>query len=147
MLSKAYIIKSASVEELVIYINAVPEFSSLSQAVLKSRLDQSAICLVANSSDGTPAGFKIGYQESSDVFYSWIGGVSKGYRGQGLAQLLLETQERMVIEKGYKRIKVKSMNQYPNMLKLLIKNGYYITGYEDRGTPKNSKICFEKSFK
>ena len=36
------------------------------------------------------------------------------------------------------------MNRFPAMLSMLIKNGYAIVGYEDRGCPQTSKILFTK---
>lgn len=36
------------------------------------------------------------------------------------------------------------MNRFPAMLSLLIKNGYSIVGYEDRGSLQTSKILFTK---
>ena len=54
-------------------------------------------------------------------------------------------QETWATERNYKHISVKSMNCFPAMLTLLINNGYQITGYENNGTPLNSKIKFTKA--
>ena len=60
----------------------------------------------------------------------------------GVAQKLLQYQERWVTNKGYKEIEVKSMNQYPEMLHFLIKNQYHIYGVED--SEHGTKILFQK---
>ncbi|HBF45439.1 MAG TPA: GNAT family N-acetyltransferase, partial [Shewanella frigidimarina] len=45
---------------------------------------------------------------------------------------------------GFKSIKVKSMNQFPAMLQMLIASGYQICGYENNGSIAESKIEFIK---
>lgn len=47
-------------------------------------------------------------------------------------------------KKGYQSISVKSMNQYPAMLQMLISNGYQISGYENNDDLALNKICFVK---
>ncbi|MCQ4503637.1 GNAT family N-acetyltransferase, partial [Vibrio parahaemolyticus] len=51
-------------------------------------------------------------------------------RNEGVAQMLLESQEEWVAEQGYKTLKVKSLNQFPAMLRLLLRNGYLIEKIE-----------------
>lgn len=94
--------------------------------------------------DNQPAGFKLGYAEDEQTFYSWLGGVVPTYRRMGVAKALIEAQEHWAINAGYKRIKVKSMNRYPGMLRLLIGTGYMIEGYEANGEPMEAKILFSK---
>ena len=77
-------------------------------------------------------GFKVGYQIDDTTFYSWFGGVSSSARKAGIAQALLYAQQKWAFEQGYKQIKVKSRNQFPSMLRLLIKNGYLIEKYEKK---------------
>ena len=96
--------------------------------------------------DGEVAGFKIGYALSSAEFYSWLGGVLPWARGRGLAQYLLEVQEALVVARGYSLIRVKSRNQFPAMMRLLLRNGYQISGCEDVGEGLSAhRIHFEKS--
>ena len=95
--------------------------------------------------DNQPAGFKLGYAEDEHTFYSWLGGVVPNYRRMGLAKTLIEAQEYWANNAGYKRIKVKSMNRFPGMLRLLIAAGYVINGYEANDDPMEAKILFSKS--
>tara|TARA_Y100001956_G_scaffold25720_1_gene25483 strand:- start:218 stop:655 length:438 start_codon:yes stop_codon:yes gene_type:complete len=90
-------------------------------------------------------GFKIGYQLDDETFYSWFGGVSPLARNKGVAQSLLEQQEEWVQQQGYKYLRVKSRNQFPSMLRLLIKNGYLIENYEQKEPLLESRIHFLKS--
>ena len=48
----------------------------------------------------------------------------------------IEQQEVWVKNKGFKSIRVKSMNRFPAMLQLLISQGYVICGYDDKGSPE-----------
>ena len=89
-------------------------------------------------------GFKVGYQIDDTTFYSWFGGVSSSARKAGIAQALLDTQQRRAYEQGYKPIKVKSRNQFPSMLRLLIKNGYLIEKYEKTQNLLDGRIYFIK---
>ena len=89
-------------------------------------------------------GFKVGYALNETTFYSWVGGVIPGFRRLHLAQQMLEKQEAWVKDQGYKQLDVKSMNKFPGMLMLLIKNGYQIFDIENRLEPDVAKIVFRK---
>ena len=93
---------------------------------------------------GRLIGFKIGYPVLNDTFYSWIGGVLPEYRKKGVANTLAQLQENWAIEKGLKRLKTKSMNQYKPMIMLNLKRGFDITKVytNEKG---QTKIVFYKS--
>ncbi|TON38836.1 GNAT family N-acetyltransferase, partial [Vibrio parahaemolyticus] len=93
--------------------------------------DKNSLILVAEK-NGAIVGFKIGYELDEDTFYSWFGGVAPQARNEGVAQMLLEAQEEWVAEQGYKTLKVKSRNQFPAMLRLLLRNGYLIEKFEEK---------------
>ncbi|ARU27913.1 GNAT family N-acetyltransferase [Cellvibrio sp. PSBB006] len=95
--------------------------------------------------DNQPIGFKLGYAESEQTFYSWLGGVMPDYRRMGVAKALIDAQEKWAKYAGYKTLSVKSMNRYPGMLRLLIGAGYVIDGYEANGDPMEAKILFSKN--
>ena len=144
-MEKSYIIKPASLEELLLVDSQIPEFdgrNTLSKLQTKCA-DVEHLALVAYI-DNEPVAYKLGYALGSNTFYSWIGAVAPKCRGQGIAQALLNAQEAWVKVNNYRAIKVKSMNRFPAMLNMLFKNGYAITGYEDRGSPRTSKILFTK---
>ena len=90
-----------------------------------------------------PVGFKIGYRYNENTFYSWVGGVLPKYRKQGIAKQLAETQEIVVKEKGYTKLRTKSMNRFKPMLILNLKNGFDIVQVytNEKG---QQKIVFEK---
>ncbi|WP_025898687.1 GNAT family N-acetyltransferase [Sneathiella glossodoripedis] len=108
---------------------------------IEARLaDRQSLILIAVQ-HGRPIGYKVGYALDEKVFHSWIGGVLPEFRGRGAAQLLLEAQEKHIRLIGYEYIQVKSMNRFPAMLRLLIRNGYEITGFDTQTT----KISFQKT--
>ncbi|WP_445774980.1 GNAT family N-acetyltransferase [Shewanella sp.] len=142
----AYQFIEGTIEDIVAVQAFVPEFNhSITPTTVAERLaGKSALILVAKYNT-TPIGFKVGYSLNNEAFYSWLGGVVPEYRQMKVASQLRQLQERWAIEHGFKVIKVKSMNQFPNMLHMLIASGYDICGYENNGSVTNSKIEFIKN--
>jgi len=90
------------------------------------------------------AGFKIGYRYNDTTFYSWVGGVLPKYRRNGIAKKLAQLQEEKVRERGYRKMRTKSMNRFRPMMILNLKNGFDIANIytNDLG---QTKIVFEKN--
>ena len=99
--------------------------------------------LLALNDAGNAIGFKIGYRDDPETFYSWLGGVLPAYRGHGIAPLLTEMQHAWCIQKGYKYVRTKTMNQWRAMLLLNIRMGFEVIGTQ---TGRNGvvKIILEK---
>lgn len=140
------IYREGTLEECVQVVEQITEFVHKETVEsLSDRLCGKSRFLVQVAEEGGQLlGFKIGYQLDSQTFYSWFGGVSSLARNKGVAQRLLEIQEDWVAEQGYQYLKVKSRNQFPSMLRLLIKNGYLIENYEAREPLLESRIHFVK---
>ena len=138
--------REGTLEECVQVVEQISEFAHKeSVASLTARLEGKVRYLVQIAQEGENLlGFKIGYQLDDETFYSWFGGVSSLARKKGVAQTLLEIQEKWAAEQGYKQLKVKSRNQFPAMLRLLIKNGYMIENYEQKEPLVESRIHFVK---
>ena len=130
----------------VIEINAaIPEFDNKnSKEKIEQRLAGKEALILVALEGAKKVGYKLGYALSDTEFYSWLGAVHPSYRGHGIAKQLLKQQEVWVKNKGFKSIRVKSMNRFPAMLQLLISQGYVICGYDDKGSPETSKIHFIK---
>ena len=77
--------------------------------------------------DGQAVGYKVGYKLNPELFYSWIGGVTPPFRGQGVARLLMAEQHQLLKEAGFKRVRTKTRNEFRSMLLLNIKMGFDIT--------------------
>ncbi|KHA75989.1 hypothetical protein NC77_26425 [Janthinobacterium lividum] len=137
-------IRPGSIAEAWHVLQAIPEFDQRrSLAQLQERLPASALVLIAEA-DGQPVGCKLGYAAEDSSLYSWLGGVLPAHRKTGLAQRLLEAQEAWANAHGFAAVTVKSMNRYPAMLRLLIRNGYQIRLVEHFGDPSRERIHFIK---
>lgn len=114
----------------------IPELDRpLTSDSLMARLSGKTCLILFAYVEGELAGFKLGYELETGVFYSWLGGVATDFRRLGLAQSLLDFQETWAGRQGYKMIQVKTMNRFPAMLNLLISNQYLIT--ELNADPQN----------
>jgi GNAT superfamily N-acetyltransferase len=137
-------IRIGNIAEAWQVLQAIPEFDQRrSLAQLQARLPAGALVLIAEA-DGQPVGFKLGYAAEDGSLYSWLGGVLPAHRKTGLAQRLLEVQEAWASAHGFTSITVKSMNRYPAMLRLLIRNGYQICAVVHFGDPAKERIHFIK---
>lgn len=93
--------------------------------------------------DDQALGFKLGFELSPDVFYSWLGGVKPEYRRFGVATELMNRQHEWCRGKGYKSVRTKTMNHFRPMLLLNVREGFQITGTEE--SEIGLKIVLEKS--
>ncbi|MFB9214032.1 GNAT family N-acetyltransferase [Vibrio sinaloensis] len=138
--------REGTLAECVQVVEQIKEFSHKETVEsLAARLEGKPRFLIQVAQEGENLlGFKIGYQLDNDTFYSWFGGVSSLARNKGVAQSLLEIQEQWVRQHGYKWLKVKSRNQFPAMLRLLIRNGYLIEKFEEKDVLLDCRIHFVK---
>ncbi|MCC4786999.1 GNAT family N-acetyltransferase [Vibrio splendidus] len=139
------IVREGSLEEVVSVVEQITEFAKKeSVASLSERLaGKTSLILVAEEA-GVLLGFKIGYELDENTFYSWFGGVLPIARNKGVAQAQLDTQEQWVKQQGYQQLKVKSRNQFPAMLRLLLRNGYLIEKLEEKEDINAHRIHFLK---
>lgn len=141
-------IGECTVDEFLEFLEKLDDFyetPSLDDAI--ARIGEAESLALLARIDGKPVGCKIGYalddEHGEKVFYSWLGGVDSNYRKQGIASNLLSYQERWLKTQGYREVRVKSMNHYPNMLRFLIGKGYQVAGLEP-GVPEKLKLHFSK---
>lgn len=141
-------IREGSLSEVVTVVTEIDEFIvKENEQSLAQRLEGKRHLILVAEQQGQILGFKIGYEIDSDTFYSWFGGVSPKARNLGLAQKLLDVQEFWVVEQGYQQLKVKSRNQFPAMLRLLLRNNYLIENFEPYEPLSESRIHFVKQLK
>jgi GNAT superfamily N-acetyltransferase len=139
-------VRVGSLDEVTQVVETIGEFARKETVEsLSERLNDKhdALVLVAVE-DRQLLGFKIGYRLDDTTYYSWLGGVSPLARGKGVAQKLLDYQEAWVADKGYRELNVKSRNQFPSMLRLLIRNHYQIEDFERVDPLQESRIHFTK---
>ena len=136
---------AVDLERLHAVYSVLPEFANREPlASLRQRAGERYLALVY-CVDGRDVGFKLGFALNAEEFYSWIGGVLPKARGTGAAQAMLEFQEAWARQQGFQRLRVKSMNRYPAMLRLLIRNSYQIDGFTPGDGRVGGKIHFYKS--
>ncbi len=141
-------IREGSLSEVVAVVTEIDEFIvKENEQSLAQRLEGKRHLILVAEQQGQILGFKIGYELDSDTFYSWFGGVSPKARNLGLAQKLLDVQESWVVKQGYQQLKVKSRNQFPAMLRLLLRNNYLIENFEPYEPLLESRIHFVKQLK
>lgn len=141
-------IREGSLSEVVTVVTEIDEFIvKENEQSLAQRLEGKRHLILVAEQQGQILGFKIGYELDSDTFYSWFGGVSPKARNSGVAQKLLDVQEFWSIEQGYQQLKVKSRNQFPAMLRLLLRNNYLIENFEQYEPLSESRIHFVKQLK
>jgi len=111
----------------------------LSQA-LKER-HKLLLCLALH--EDQLVGFKLGFQERSYYFESWRGGVLPEYRGNGIAQALLQRQHAWCKEQGFRIVTTIAHNQNTPMLIVNLRGGFEIVGtFLDRR--KMVKVMLQK---
>lgn len=141
-------IREGSLSEVVTVVTEIDEFIvKENEQSLAQRLEGKRHLILVAEQQEQILGFKIGYELDSGTFYSWFGGVSPKARNLGLAQKLLDVQESWAIEQGYQQLKVKSRNQFPAMLRLLLRNNYLIENFEQYEPLSESRIHFVKQLK
>ncbi|MFI8416196.1 N-acetyltransferase family protein [Serratia sp. NPDC078593] len=139
-------IRHATLAEIQRLYQHIPEFAGrYSLSDMQRRLGEAPACSLIAEFNGQPIGFKLGYQTQPDSFYSWLGGVLPDFRRHGVALALLVEQERWVQQRGYRRLSVKTRNQFRSMLMLLIGNGYQIVGLEKSGEVADYRLLLEKN--
>ncbi len=93
-------------------------------------------------------GFKLGFEVSSNTFYSWLGAVHPNYQKLGLGQNLMRLQHKKCRELGYEYVETKTMNRWKHMLLLNIKEGFEVYGVEEVGGHSSDiKILMRKDLR
>ncbi|MEZ9761440.1 GNAT family N-acetyltransferase [Vibrio splendidus] len=139
------IVREGSLAEVISVVEQITEFAKKeSVASLSERLTGKTNLILVAEEAGVLLGFKIGYELDQQTFYSWFGGVLPLARNKGVAQAQLDAQEQWVKQQGYRQLKVKSRNQFPAMLRLLLRNGYLIEKLEEKEDINAHRIHFLK---
>jgi predicted GNAT superfamily acetyltransferase len=102
------------------------------------------VCLIAYANN-VPCAFKVGYELSSRVFYSWIGGVVPKYRGNGIAQKLMVVQHDIASDLSYRTVRTHTQNKFRDMLLLNIRSGFDVVGVINEPGSGKSVIVLDKT--
>lgn len=141
-----YIIREASLEEIIWVHERIPEFpGKASFDFYESRLRHRLYLGLVAEMEGELAGFKVGYQSDfPDTFYSWMGGVRPEFRNHGVAQALADFQENWAREKGFSKVFLKTRNRFPDMIHFGLKRGFKIIDVLSKGGVEDYRIVMSK---
>lgn len=119
----------------------------LREDILRSKISaHSRVLLVMVFDDEKLAGFKLGYAQDLQQFYSWIGAVAGDYRGLGLASEMMKIQHDWCAKQGFERIETRTRDSFGEMLSLNLKFGFKVVGLLHE-SPESTKIILQKKLK
>ena len=140
-------IREGNHDEVVQLLQEIPEFKNPYEIEeIEKRLSGEYLILICESED-EKIGFKCGYRKSDNTFYSWLGGVKKEYRKQGIADLLLAQMEDWCRGKDYDFLEFKTLNEHVSMLIFSLKRGFQITEVLDSVKDKRKRILLVKTLR
>ncbi|PCF90949.1 GNAT family N-acetyltransferase [Sphingopyxis terrae subsp. ummariensis] len=76
-------------------------------------------------------GFKLGYRRGRCLFYSWLGGVDREFRGRGIAAELMARQHELLSCLGYQPVETRTRASNRAMLILNLQCSFEVSGYEN----------------
>ena len=95
--------------------------------------------------DEDPVGFKIGYRQSKETFYSAKGGVLPAYRRRGIARMMLYQMIERVRAMGYQRFAFDTFpNKHPGMTILGLAEGFFVAKADFNAAFQDYRLQFEK---
>lgn len=116
----------------------------ISKDIITSKLKGKTMLALIARQNGKAIGYKVGFEHSTEIFYSWIGGVVPESRRQGVASLLMDEQHKHLKGLGYKYVRTSTKNKYREMLLLNIKSGFDVTGVQKKLNEADHSIILEK---
>lgn len=134
-------IKEVGFNEVNFVHNKIPEFSSdyLEKMYAEKVGNKDSLLLVAYI-DNQPAGYSISYEAGEKTMYLWMSGVIPKFRQSGVYDALFNYKKQIAIERGYKKLSIKTENSNRRMLKIIIDKGFNVVGVTN---VHGEKILFE----
>ena len=116
---------------------------SKEKIIRESSVKPNLISLVACIKEEV-VGYKTGYEMSSRLFYSWMGGVVPAHRNKGIAGRLMAEQHSRIKQQGYKVVRTHTENRFRDMLILNIRSGFDVVGLMQDNTKPKTVIVLDK---
>lgn len=140
-------IRESDISTVVALSRHIPELVDPHQAAeYHRRLNGITSLLLVAYVDGSPAGFKVGYDKYADgSFYSWMGGVLPVFRKNRIAKSLADHQENWARTNGFTSIIFKTRNRHKAMLMFAISNGFSIISVDTRPSMDEHRITLKKN--
>lgn len=131
-------------------LDRLDEARALNEAVfgdrrLIFRLDRTDLVVLVARLGGEPVGYKVGYGEGADVFYSAKGGVLPEHRRRGIARALLRRMEDEARALGYARLAFDTFpNQHPGMTGMALAERFTVTAAGYNAAYRDYRLRFER---
>ncbi len=107
--------------------------------------DREDLLMLVAYLDEEPIGFKIGYRQSHDTFYSAKGGTLSSYRRKGVARMMLYDMIERVRAQGYHRFAFDTFpNKHPGMTILGLDEGFNVVKADFNTVFQDYRLQFEK---
>tara|TARA_R110001599_G_scaffold115567_2_gene282415 strand:+ start:8532 stop:8972 length:441 start_codon:yes stop_codon:yes gene_type:complete len=142
-------IQEGTLQEALKVLKGVPEFDPLLEFdYYEGKIkDKAHIILLAKIGNKT-VGCKVSYHKHKDgSLYSWLGGVLPEHRKLGVAKALADEMEVWALNKGYSKIRFKTLNRHKAMLAFSLKNGFDIFNMKPKDELENYRIELVKHLK
>ena len=123
----------------------VLNFTIFEEERVINTFDRENLLMLLATIDEEPVGFKIGYRQSFETFYSAKGGVLAAYRRKGIARLMLYDMIARVKEQGFKRFAFDTFpNKHPGMTILGLDEGFTVVKADYNTVFQDYRLQFEK---
>lgn len=108
--------------------------------------DREDLLMLLAYMDKEPIGFKIGYRQDAETFYSAKGGVLATCRRQGIARMMLYDMLERVKKMGYARFTFDTFpNKHPGMTIMGLEEGFYVAKADFNTVFQDYRLQFEKA--
>lgn len=136
-------IRPATIEQILDAHALIPEFKLGGEGYFRNRLaGKTSLSLIAWDGD-TIAGYAVAYLEG-DAVYIWLAGTAPDYRGRGVYSQIFEHIRRWPAARASVKIRLKTANSFPSMLRWLVKDGFMFVAIEQGETPMENRIIAER---
>jgi len=142
-----FTIKEDSLNEAYEVSLKIPEFSSpykIDEYQQRLNKKNHLVLIAFDNSDRKVVGFKVGYELSPDIFYSWMGAVLPEYRRHGIAESLADYQEDWACKRHYKIIQMKTREKHKAMIAFSLRRGFIIKSRINNQSPAETRLIMEK---
>jgi ribosomal protein S18 acetylase RimI-like enzyme len=136
-------VRPATFEQILAAHALIPEFNLGGEYYFRDRLvGKTSLSLIAWDGD-TMAGYAVAYLEG-DAVYIWLAGTAPDYRGRGVYSRIFEHIRRWPSAQASAKLRLKTTNSFPAMLRWLVKNGFMFVAIEPGETPMENRIIAER---
>jgi GNAT superfamily N-acetyltransferase len=136
-------LRPATLDQILAAHALVPEFTLGGEHYFRDRLaGKTSLSLIMWDGD-TMAGYAVAYLEE-DAVYVWLAGTAPEYRGRGVYSRIFEHIRRWPAAQASVKVRIKTSNSFPAMLRWLVKNGFMFVAIEQAATPMESRIIAER---